>query len=61
VGETNSQGFLRMANGVFIKISFPSSVNTFARGINDSGAITGTHSDSANQWHGFVPAQPSQV
>jgi len=43
-----------MANGVFIKISFPSSVNTFARGINDSGAITGTHSDSANQWHGFV-------
>jgi len=50
-----------MANGVFIKISFPSSVNTFARGINDSGAITGTHSDSANQWHGFVPAQPSQV
>ena len=38
----------------FIKIAFPGSINTFARGINDSGAITGAYSDSANQWHGFV-------
>lgn len=54
-GDTQgvNHGFERFNNGHGITLDFPKAVNTFARGINDSGTIVGTIGVSPLT-HGFI-------
>lgn len=42
------------AGGHFTTIAVPNALNTFARGINDSGQIAGYYTDTNNRTHGFL-------
>jgi probable HAF family extracellular repeat protein len=42
------------SKGKFVTISFPKSMGTQARGINDKGQIVGAYLDSAGNQHGFL-------
>jgi hypothetical protein len=45
-------GFKRLSDGSFMTLNYPGAQNTYAMGINDSGAIVGSYSFKHN--HGFI-------
>jgi hypothetical protein len=49
----NTHGFL-LSGGVYTTLDFPLAKGTEAIGINDSGVISGTYTDTANVNHGFT-------
>ena len=49
-----SHGFLRRSDGSILSFDPPSSRETFAHGLNDSGAIVGAYLDSLRITRGFI-------
>ena len=58
VASAEGHGFLD-STGTFRNIDFPGAINTEALGVNDSGEIAGSCTDSAGQAHGFLVLPPS--
>jgi len=52
-GDDGNEGFL-LSHGVYTGINFPESVQSWAYGINDAGAIAGSFWDGDFQAHGFT-------
>jgi probable HAF family extracellular repeat protein len=52
--SVTEHGFFRAADGSITTIDGPGATNTFATGINNRGAVTGSFYDSNGTAHGYV-------